>query len=62
MVEAVAMWVARAALGVPTTTASASTISAPRGVPGFYPVRNPLPSTKAGTLIKSQMISSGMLS
>lgn len=61
MVTAVVMWVALASLGVPTGTASASTIPAPKGLPGFYSVPNPLPSTKAGTLIKSQKIASGDL-
>jgi alpha-beta hydrolase superfamily lysophospholipase len=61
MVTAVAMGVALSALGDPTSTASASTIPAPKGLPGFYSVPNPLPSTKAGTLIKSQRIPSGDL-
>ena len=56
------MGVAVASFAVPTSTASASTIPAPKGLPEFYSVPNPLPSAKSpGTLIKSQKIPSGDL-
>jgi alpha-beta hydrolase superfamily lysophospholipase len=48
-------------VAVLSASASASTLPAPKGLPSFYSVPNPLPSTVAGTLIKSQKLASGDL-
>ena len=58
---AVAGLVPVVSVGGPAVSASAATIRAPKGLPGFYSVPSPLPSPTAGALIKYQKVSSGDL-